>query len=98
MKDLNIDVALTLKVVVPTKLASEYRQLALSNGNVALANLSAELKDDQDFIQRIITDNVKHGVNHILPRYLEQGGIGVTVVPLAVQRADVTEVELDKAE
>lgn len=89
MKNLTIDVALTLKVTVPSELAGKYRQLPLISGDAALAELSAECPDDDDFIQAILSLTIKDVLKRGLPARLEDGGFGVRVVPLALQRANV---------
>lgn len=89
MKNLTIDVALTLKVTVPSELAGKYRQLPLLTQNKALADLSAKHPDDADFIQAIINRNIQQVLQFDLPALFELGGFGVRVVPLALQRANV---------
>ena len=97
MRNLNIDVALTLNVTIPDNLAQQYRQLAFSAGDAKLARLSSELPDDKDFAERILHDNIRYIVSQTLPQFLESGGFGVKVVPLALREAHVTDAEL-KAE
>lgn len=89
MKNLTIDVALTLKVTVPSELAGKYRQLPLLTKNKALADLSAQHPDDADFIQAIINQSIQQAMKFDLTSRLEDGGFGVRVVPLALQRANV---------
>lgn len=87
MRTLNIDVALTLRVTIPDNLAQQYRQLAFTAGDVKLARLSSELTDDKDFADRILHDNIRFVMAQALPQFLESGGFGVKVVPLALREA-----------
>lgn len=93
MRNLNIDVALTLNVTIPDNLAQQYRQLAFTAGDVKLARLSSELKEDKDFAERILHDNIRYVVSKALPQFLESGGFGVKVVPLALREAHVSDAE-----
>lgn len=92
MKVKNFDVALTLKVTIPNTLAMEYRALGFKTGNMALVKLSQEIEDDDAFIERILVDNVRHILGRELPARIEQGGFGVKIVPLALQRANLEDV------
>ncbi len=92
MRTVNIDVALTLKVSTPDNLAMQYRQLPFTTGNVKMAKLSAELPNDDDYLERILNDNIRHVLTVNLPQFLEAGGFGVRIIPLALQRANIEEL------
>lgn len=87
MRTVNYDIALTLGVTIPDNLAGQYRSLVFSAANKELAKLSSELTDDDDFVERILHDNIRHLLTKQLPQYLEAGGFGVTVIPLAQREA-----------
>jgi len=89
-----MDIALTLQVTIPDNLAQQYRQLAFTAGDVKLARLSSELDDDKDFTDRILHDNVRYIMSKTLPQFLESGGFGVKVVPLALREAHVSDAEV----
>lgn len=91
MRTLNIDVALALQVAIPDNLAQQYRQLAFTAGDVKLSRLSSELKKDDDFTDRILHDNLRYVLTKALPQFLEAGGFGVRVVPLAQREAHKAE-------
>lgn len=91
MRNLNIDVALALQVAIPDNLAHQYRQLAFTASDEKLARLSAELKEDDNFIDRILHDNLRFVLTKALPQFLESGGFGVRVVPLAQRESHKSE-------
>lgn len=104
MKVKNFDVALTLTVAIPDTLVMEYRALGFRTGNMDLVKLSQEIDDDDAFIERILVDNVRHILGRELPARIEQGGFGVKIVPLALQRAhlddaiDTADVAVDESQ
>lgn len=91
MKTINVDVALTVAITIPSNIATEYRRLGFITGNKDLVKLSNEIHDDDEFILRIISDNIRFVTGRTLPQVLESGGFGVKIVPLALQAAKGTE-------
>lgn len=91
MKTINMDIALTVAITIPSNIATEYRRLGFITGNKDLVKLSNAIHDDDEFIHRIISDNIRSVLGGTLPKVLESGGFGVKIIPLALQRANEKE-------